>query len=234
MTTVLQTTVEVTPSAGSQSDGVKATSNSVDGGSDAPSTSVVSNVGTPEQACSDNVDKGNSVVSSTPTVQKSTQPKENVDAHSDLSIALLAQQFPPLPNFSGGDASSEDSFQDWIGQLELVAETYRWSKQAKLMNLITCLRGEAFQFFRSCSKQQKSDYDSLVAELKHRFTPVRIQSVQTSLFHERKQGQNESVDSYAQNLKSLFHKAYPQVQQGGELAESIGKSLLVSQFVARL
>ena len=60
----------------------------------------------------------------------------------------------------------------------------------------------------------------LVAELKHRFTPVRIQ---TSLFHERKQGQNESVDSYAQNLKSLFHKAYPQVQQGGELAASIGK-----------
>ena len=87
--------VEVTPSAGSQSDGVKTTSNSVDGGSDAPSTSVVSNVGTPEQACSDNVDNGNSVVSSTPPVQKSTQLKENVDAHSDLSIALLAQQFPP-------------------------------------------------------------------------------------------------------------------------------------------
>ena len=38
-----------------------------------------------------------------------------------------------------------------------MAETYRWSKQAKLMNMITRLRGEAFQFFRSCSKQQKSD-----------------------------------------------------------------------------
>ena len=102
------------------------------------------------------------------------------------------------------------------------------------MHLITHLRGEAFQFYRSCSKHQKSDYDLLVAKLKHRFTPVRIHSVQTSLFHERKQGQNESVDSYVQSLKSLFRKAYPHVQQGGEVAESIGKSVLVSQFVARL
>ena len=87
------------------------------------------------------------MISSTSTTQGSTQPKGNVDVPSDLSIALSAQQFPPLPNYSGGDASSEDSFQDWIGQFELVAEIYRLSKQAKLMNLITRLRGEAFQFF---------------------------------------------------------------------------------------
>ena len=88
-----------------------------------------------------------------------------------------------------------------------------------------------FHFF---AQHQKSHYDLLVAELKRRFTPVRIQSVQTSLFHEQKQGEKESVDAYAQDLKSLFHKAYPPVQQGGEAAESIGKSVLVSQFVAGL
>ena len=157
-----------------------------------------------------------------------------VDVPSDLSTALLAQQLPPLPHFRGGDSSSEESFQEWIGQFELVAEICRWSKQAKLIHLTTRLRGEAFSFFRSCTKHQKSNYDLLVAELKRQFTPVRIQSVQTSLFHERKQGEKESVDAYAQDLKSLFHKAYPQVQQGGEAAESIGKSVLVSQFVAGL
>ena len=222
--------VSITPPGEADSDGAKTTTDSISGEVDTPTTGEVSNVGTPVQACSG---KGNSVVASTPTIQKDTQPKGNVDALSDLPTALLAQQFPPpqLPNFNGGDASSEDSFQDWIGQFELVAEIYRWNKQAKFMHLITRLRGEAFQFYRSCSKHQKSDYDLLVAELKHRFTPVRIQSVQTSLLHERKQGQNESVDSYAQSLKSLFRKAYPQVQQGGE---SIGKSVLVSQFVAGL
>ena len=162
----------VTPPGGGDSEGAKATADPISGGSEAPTTSVVSIVGTPEQSCSDKSDKGSPVVFSTSPLQRSTQPKENVGAPSDLSIALLAQQFPPLPNFSGGDASSEDSFQDWIGQFELVAEIYKWSKQAKLMNLITRLRGEAFQFFRSCSKHQKSDYDLLIAELKHRFTPV--------------------------------------------------------------
>ena len=103
----------------------------------------MSNVGTPVQACS-----GKAVVSSTPPIQKDTQPKGNVDALSDMPIALLAQQFPPphLPNFNGGDALSEDSFQDWIGQFELVAEIFWWNKQAKFMHLITRLRGEAFQF----------------------------------------------------------------------------------------
>ena len=51
------------------------------------------------------------------------------------------------------------------------------------------------------------------AALVKRFTPVRIQAVQSSLFHERKQGE-ESVDSYAQALKVLFHKAYPNTQRG--------------------
>ena len=58
----------------------QATPNPVDGGSDPPSTSVV-------------------------MLAHLSKPKENVDAHSDSSIALLAQQFPPLPNFSDGDAS---------------------------------------------------------------------------------------------------------------------------------
>ena len=58
--------------------------------------------------------------------------------------------------------------------------------------------------------------------------------MQTSLFHERRQGEQESVDSYAQDLKTLFYKAYPQAHQGSNAAESMGKSVLASQFVAGL
>ena len=171
----------------------------------------------------------------TEPVVQNTQPKESgVGLSGDLSAALLDQQLPPIPKFSGGDSSPAGSFQEWITQFELVAEVYGWSKQAKLIHLTTCLRGEAFAFFRSCSKQQKASYDLLATEPKCRFTPVHIQSVQTSLFHDRRQRSSETVDAYAQDLKSLFHKAYPQVQQGGEVAESIGRSVLVSQFVAEL
>ena len=115
-----------------------------------------------------------------------------------------------------------------------MAEVCKWNPRAKLIHLTTRLRGEAFAFYRSCSKQQKADYDVLVKELILRFTPVRIQSVQTSLFHDRKQGDQESVDSYAQDLKARFYKSYPQIHQGSEVAESMERSVLVSQFVAWL
>ena len=151
-----------------------------------------------------------------------------------LSEALMAQQLPLPSKFSGSDIPSEETFEEWITHFELVAGVHKWNAQAKLIHLITRLRGEAFNFYRSCSKQQKSSYELLVKELTRRFTPVRIQSVQTSLFHDRKQGDHESVDKYAQDLKSHFHKAYPQSQQGNEVAETMGKAVLASQFVAGL
>lgn len=102
-----------------------------------------------------------------------------------------------------------------------------WTSKASASRLC----GQAFSFYRSCSRQQKSDYNSLVSELARRFTPVRIQSVQTSLFHDRKQRPNELV---AQDLKTLFYKAYPEAQQNSDKVESMGRMVLTSQFVAGL
>lgn len=58
--------------------------------------------------------------------------------------------------------------------------------------------------------------------------------MQSSLFHERKQGPKESVDDYAQDLRRLFYRAYPKAQQGSSEAEEMGRSVLSSQFVAGL
>ena len=44
----------------------------------------------------------------------------------------------------------------------------------------------------------------------------------------------ESVDQYAQNLRRLFHRAYPQTQQGSQEAEDIGRAVLASQFASGL
>jgi hypothetical protein len=67
-----------------------------------------------------------------------------------------------------------------------------------------------------------------------RFTPVHIQSVHSILFHDRKQNSGESVDSYAQDLKRLFYQAYPKASQSHSETETLGKSVLSSQFVADL
>ena len=184
-----------------------------------------------DKPCADEPDKTPSKGSQCAGATQDSSSKQS----EALSVALMAQQLPLPSKFSGNDPSSEgETFEEWITQFELVAEMHKWNPQAKLIHLITRLRGEAFNFYRSCSKQQKASYDLLVKELTHRFTPVRIQSVQTSLFHDRKQRDHETVDKYAQDLKSLFYKAYPQSQQGNEAAESMGKSVLASQFVAGL
>ena len=96
-----------------------------------------------------------------------------------------------------------------------------------MVNLITRLRGQAYAFYRSCTVAQRRDYNILMPELEKRFTPVTIQAVQTSLFH-------ESVDAYAQDLRQLFLKAYLSAQQGSREAEEIGNSVHSSQFVAGL
>ena len=123
----------------------------------------------------------------TPSVTGKTSQKVGLETEVGLASAPLAQQLPPLPKVSGGEQSQEEPFKEWIAQFELMAEVCNWSKRAKLIHLTTHLRGEAFIFYKSCSTQQKGDYDLLVAELTRRFTPVRIQFVQTSLFHDRKQ-----------------------------------------------
>ena len=152
-----------------------------------------------------------------------------------LSVALLAQQLPSLPSFSGDNAGGDvESFAEWLERLDLVATTCRWDDQAKLVNVATRVRGSASRSYRSCTPQLRSNYLDLTAALQRRFTPVRIQSVQSSRFHERKQGPRESIDDYAQDLQSLFHQAYSSAQHEGGGAEAMGQSVLRYQFVAGL
>ena len=74
----------------------------------------------------------------------------------------------------------------------------------------------------------------LESELKKHFTPVRLQAVQSSLFHDRKQKSNESVDAYAQELRTLFYRAYPQVQQGTQETEQMARTMLANQVAVGL
>ena len=149
-------------------------------------------------------------------------------------IAFVGQQLPPLVAFTGERDGVGETIDDWLERFNLIATTCNWSPQYKMANLVMRLGGQAFAFYQSCPASKRTNYDLLVEELRKRFTPVRIQSVQTSLFHERKQGKTESVDQYAQELRRLFSRAYPQSSQGSPETEAMGKSVLASQFTAGL
>ena len=124
--------------------------------------------------------------------------------------AYLAHQLPPLAPFRGDMEADSETIDEWLERFATLAEECQWTPWAKLLHLTSRLEKQAYAFYRSCSPQKKASYDLLVVELRKRFSPVRIQGVDTSLFHERKQGEGESVDQYAQELRRLHQKAYPE------------------------
>ena len=168
------------------------------------------------------------VVSSSPGAQQNILPLQSPSP-------LVTHQLPPINKFSGEELDKEgETFQDWIEQFEMIAQMCGWDNQAQLVNLTTRLRGQAYSFYRTCSPHQRSDYSLLKSQLKERFTPVRIQAVHSSLFHQRKQGTKETVDQYAQELRKLFYQAYSRENQESGETEGFGRSVLVHQFVAGL
>ena len=179
--------------------------------------------------------RGDVELEGSPTATEQRRDRQTEATTIQLSQALLAQQLPPIPKFAGEERhQGGETIEDWKEQFEMVATLGGWDEHAKLVNLITRLRGQAYAFYRSCTLQQRASYPTLMEELVKRFTPVRLKAVQSSQFHERKQKPQESVDDYAQDLRQLFHKAYPMVQRGSREAEEMGRAVLSNQFISGL
>ena len=145
-----------------------------------------------------------------------------------------ANLLPQIPPYHGGEQMDGETFQDWLEHFEAVSQLARWDDHYKLVYLTTALRGTAKSFYRSCSPTQWSSYRSLVAELKKSFTPVQLTAVQTQLFHDRRQGPQETVDDFAQDLRRQYSRAYARFTRGTPEAERVGQTVLASQFVAGL
>ena len=59
-------------------------------------------------------------------------------------------------------------------------------------------------------------------------------AIQAQLFHTRQQGDDETVDQFAQELQKLYNLAYAGAACEGPHAERMGQTLLVNQFVTGL
>ena len=121
---------------------------------------------------------------------------------SSLPSVPILNQLPPITQFSGEEQPDGKTFQDWLEQFESVAQLGGWNSHAKLVNLSTRLRGSAYSFYRSCTAEQRNDYKLLIEQLTKRFTPVQIQPIQSHMFHDRQQKLKETVDEYADHLRS--------------------------------
>lgn len=88
--------------------------------------------------------------------------------------------------------------------------------------------------YKTCSPQERTNYETFKSQLLTHFTPVHIQAVHSNLFHQRRQGVNEAVDHFAQELWKLFYKVYPRAGQESGESEGLGRAELAYQFVAGL
>ena len=82
------------------------------------------------------------------------------------------------------------SFAECNEELELVA---RWLDHVKLVNLATRLKGVAYPFYHLALPKSMTATYRQYKHLMDWSTPVQIQSVQSSLFHARKQQTREMV-----------------------------------------
>ena len=149
-----------------------------------------------------------------------------------MEVSSVSFQIPPVSKYTGN--AEVEPFYEWLEQFELVASVCRWEGRAKLANLVTRLQGQAYSFYRTSPVYQRTSYEALTAALTERFKPVRIKSVLSGLFHERKQKVKESVEEYAQDLNWLYQRAYPHLERGSADAEKMGQTVyvLAYQFVA--
>jgi len=147
-------------------------------------------------------------------------------------IPKMPVRVPPVSKYDGN--AEVEPFEEWLEQFELVACVCHWEGRTKLANLVTQLQGQTYSFYHTCPIQQRSSYEALTVALTERFKPIRIKSVQSRLFCERKQGSTESIENYAQDLNRLYQRTYPHSERGSADAERMGQMVLAYQFVAGL
>lgn len=124
-----------------------------------------------------------------------------------LPLSLMTPS-PRIPPFLG--EGQEAGFVEWHEHFENVVNLTRWDDHCGLVHLTAGLKDTPASFHRSCSCEVRNNYQSLLAALKRRFTPVQLTGIQTQLFHNRLQGPGESVEQFVQDLHKLFNRAYTQ------------------------
>ena len=76
---------------------------------------------------------------------------------------------PELPKFEKNKSEEAETVEDWLDQLDIMAG---WKENAKLMHLVSRLKGVALTYYRTCPPETKRSYVLLKEALLKRFTPV--------------------------------------------------------------
>ena len=111
---------------------------------------------------------------------------------------------PNIPSFDG-----TEEWAIWIARFEAIAEHRQWDKDMKLEFLLPRLQGKVGEYaFTVLPDKVLNNYKELVTELNSAFKQIEIPRAFVVQFHSRVQGDAESVEDYALELRRLYYKAY--------------------------
>jgi hypothetical protein len=100
-------------------------------------------------------------------------------------------------------------FTDFKVQFEMVAKINKWNKEKMAYQLAGCLKDDARGILSNLSATDRENYDKLIGALKDRFEPDNQSTVFRMLLRKRVRAQNESLPKLAQEIRTLYRKAFP-------------------------
>ena len=117
---------------------------------------------------------------------------------------------PKVPIFDGTVSAH---FRPWLIQFEAIARHQCWTSGEKLVRLVASLTGPAANMLIGMTMGQLDDYAFLAARLSHRYDPPEREEAHRAELRVRTRRRNESADEFAENLKNLAQRTYPNADQ---------------------
>lgn len=109
--------------------------------------------------------------------------------------------------------SGEGNWSQWIYHFESVAEVHEWDDAKKILWLKVRLTGRAQMAYQHLSDTVRGSYADSKTTLKKRFEPASQIERYWAEFENRSKRKTEGWGDYAEDLRSLVEKVYPDLQE---------------------
>ena len=108
--------------------------------------------------------------------------------------------------------NGEGSWTDWYEHFESVAAVNRWKNEEKLLWLWVRLIGRAATPFKRAPEPARGSFADCIEALRERFDPSSKRELYLAELLGRKKRRGEDWATFAEDLKTLVDKAYPELQ----------------------
>lgn len=129
-----------------------------------------------------------------------------------------------LPDTFNGEAN----WDQWIFHFESVAEVNEWTAEQKIKWLKVRLTGRAQSAFLHLSSEVRGNYERAKKSLRERFEPESRRNRYEAEFQTRRRKKTESWADFAEDLRTLTDKAYPELQE--EARERLALNAYLTQL----